>query len=429
VFIDDLDRCRPENVRDVLEAVNFLVTSGECFVVMGLERRSVVAAVGLSLKDIAAEMAGKSEKDDAELIQSRREYASHFLDKLINLEVPIPRLDPDKARGLFYDDGPRKASDDAKVAAELRRRARVARAGQYARFADGAARFLFALLLTGALGWRAYKGGEWLNDQAKAQVAAQSQSDSASKPAQTASGGAVVPPPQDAGQKEQDKTNLAPPEPSGPPPEIKPGSSPRPDPWKLSWPELAAIALLAAIAYSTLVGTGKGARHDSPKFIEALEIWYPLVIERQGTPRAVKRWMNRVRYLATREMPASELRSPFERFADWYVARTQGKVAPPEGAVAGGAEKQPEKIPEEIVVALAAIHEFDSGILTGAPHFDFLQNVGRTSGISSLGKDSADQLISRQRALHVEKLGQKSWEQIVRFAPRFLNLWPTIDIH
>jgi hypothetical protein len=46
VFIDDLDRCRPENVRDVLEAVNFLVSSGECFVVMGLERKSVAAAVG-----------------------------------------------------------------------------------------------------------------------------------------------------------------------------------------------------------------------------------------------------------------------------------------------------------------------------------------------------------------------------------------------
>src|SRR5260370_12706514 len=57
VFVDDLDRCRPENVRDVLEAVNFLVSSGECFVVMGLERKSVEAAVGLSLNDIAAEMA------------------------------------------------------------------------------------------------------------------------------------------------------------------------------------------------------------------------------------------------------------------------------------------------------------------------------------------------------------------------------------
>lgn len=31
---------------------------------------------------------------------------------------------------------------------------------------------------------------------------------------------------------------------------------------------------------------GKGARHDSPKFVAALNIWYPLVIARQPRPRA-----------------------------------------------------------------------------------------------------------------------------------------------
>src|ERR1044072_4203617 len=39
IFIDDLDRCRPENVLETLEAVNFLTTSGDCFVVIGMGRR------------------------------------------------------------------------------------------------------------------------------------------------------------------------------------------------------------------------------------------------------------------------------------------------------------------------------------------------------------------------------------------------------
>src|ERR1043166_276523 len=36
IFIDDLDRCRPESVGEVLEAVNFLATAGDCFIIMGM---------------------------------------------------------------------------------------------------------------------------------------------------------------------------------------------------------------------------------------------------------------------------------------------------------------------------------------------------------------------------------------------------------
>ncbi|SMG64791.1 protein containing KAP P-loop domain, partial [methanotrophic bacterial endosymbiont of Bathymodiolus sp.] len=32
IFIDDLDRCAKENVLEVLEAINFLVTSGHCYI-------------------------------------------------------------------------------------------------------------------------------------------------------------------------------------------------------------------------------------------------------------------------------------------------------------------------------------------------------------------------------------------------------------
>ena len=97
--------------------MKFPVSSGECFVVMGLERKSVGAAVGLSLKDIALEMADEKEakppeeevdqvagndtkppaesghqvpgNDERDGVMARRKYASQFLDKLINLEVPI----------------------------------------------------------------------------------------------------------------------------------------------------------------------------------------------------------------------------------------------------------------------------------------------------------------------------------------------------
>jgi KAP family P-loop domain len=36
LLIDDLDRCSPEKIRDVIEAINFLVTAGECYILLGM---------------------------------------------------------------------------------------------------------------------------------------------------------------------------------------------------------------------------------------------------------------------------------------------------------------------------------------------------------------------------------------------------------
>ena len=215
---------------------------------------------------------------------------------------------------------------------------------------------------------------------------------------------------------------------TAPAPEIHPGSSPRPSLWNLSWPELGGVALLAMFAYYALVESVKGARHDSPKFVDALNIWHPLVIARQPTPRAVKRWMNRVRYLATRELPASELRSPIERFADWYAARGETEDISP-GAATGGGKEQPqaETIPEEIVVALAAIHEFDPEALKTPVNFKALRNPSQTVGLSTLG-ESADELIAAKRELHMKAENFSSWDQLATYAPRFLALWPNIDV-
>ena len=56
ILIDNLDRCRPENVLEALEAVNFLVSSGDCFVIMGIALDRVERCVGLHFKDVAEEL-------------------------------------------------------------------------------------------------------------------------------------------------------------------------------------------------------------------------------------------------------------------------------------------------------------------------------------------------------------------------------------
>jgi hypothetical protein len=211
-------------------------------------------------------------------------------------------------------------------------------------------------------------------------------------------------------------------------PEFHPGSNPRPDPGKLWWPELIAAAILSMIAYQTLRLTGKGASHDSKKFVDALNIWYPLVIERQRTPRAVKRWMNRVRYLATRELPSGELRTPNERFADWYAGWGKKKTTSADVKIAKQEEKEKaEKIPEEIVVALAAIDEFDPKALGSTDILKALQNMSADAGLCTLGLE-ADKKIAAKRELHGKGENFTRWDQIGRYAPRFQQLWPKIIV-
>ena len=47
IFIDDLDRCDPRSVTQILESVNFLTSAGDCFIVMGLAKQQVEASCRL----------------------------------------------------------------------------------------------------------------------------------------------------------------------------------------------------------------------------------------------------------------------------------------------------------------------------------------------------------------------------------------------
>ncbi len=52
ILIYDLDRCRPEHVLDVPEAVNFLVSSGNCYVVLGMDRTGLSTASVIASKTL-----------------------------------------------------------------------------------------------------------------------------------------------------------------------------------------------------------------------------------------------------------------------------------------------------------------------------------------------------------------------------------------
>jgi len=101
IFIDDLDRCKPENVIEVLEAVNFVVSEAECYVIIGMDRLYVLRAVRQQFeKFIAMEADERKGKVPAmlEVDEGRpQDFAEHYLEKLINLFVAVPNMS-DEAR-------------------------------------------------------------------------------------------------------------------------------------------------------------------------------------------------------------------------------------------------------------------------------------------------------------------------------------------
>ena len=131
IVIDDLDRCRPEKVREVLETVNFLVSSADCFVILGLARGIVEHCVGLSFSTVVdtmpAEMLGLPPDAELKTEKKREIFARRYLDKLVQMEVSLPQLTEQQARTLLGAESASLLTDESrrKTAEEKRRRKKI----------------------------------------------------------------------------------------------------------------------------------------------------------------------------------------------------------------------------------------------------------------------------------------------------------------
>lgn len=284
IVIDDLDRCRPDTVLQVMESVNFLMSSGECFVVFGMATHRVQAALALSFKDIAQELVELDavispdgpphERDRAER-EKRRKYAGEYLQKLINLEIKVPSR-ADIPPHLLLMQSERDDEDDDWLAA----------GGQWVR------RYVAPLAVAAgvaAAGWALSAQYFRLAPPVRA-VAAQPSAvarsgegaagpASMSTPVKSAAAAAA------AAQPARREVKVEP---------GRDGSEGR------LWPLYLLCAALAAIA----VVIRYRLRHrnevvrDSSAFAEALKAWTPVVARKTPSPRAIKRFGNRLRYLA-----------------------------------------------------------------------------------------------------------------------------------
>jgi hypothetical protein len=360
LFIDDLDRCQPEHVVEVLEAVNFLVSSGDCFVVLGMARDRIEPCVSLRFKEVADELTERNgPADDAERRQRRDQYARDYLDKLINVEVPVPRLTAEVAGRLF-------PSEDSAVPVRLRLRHDRPRV---LRLIQGTGTLL---LLATAIGLGIFTGNR-LPDSGH--------------PAGSATVPAAAPEPEGA----------APGAPFTPrdarEPKILPGRSRIETIWVIA--PLALLGIATGLLWHVL--TSRRERlvvKDTAPFVRALEIWRPVVFRALKTPRGLKRFLNRVRYLAMRARSGDEL----------LVSRWDRWFRPPMPA-----PRERPHIPEPVVVALAAIHALDAGGLPqvgvkAAPHTD----------------PEVQELVEAAARLHERVFGD-GWETLARHRDDFLE--------
>jgi hypothetical protein len=104
IFIDDLDRCSPQKVAEVIEAINLLMNGSyrnKCYFVLGMDAQIVAAALDVAYKDMYGRLDNRA--------RTAGSIGWYFLDKFIQLPFFIPTLDKDEKtrylRRLFGDTG------------------------------------------------------------------------------------------------------------------------------------------------------------------------------------------------------------------------------------------------------------------------------------------------------------------------------------
>lgn len=91
IFLDDLDRCKPEQVVQILESINFLSSVAQCFLIVGADYGKVETLVANQFETIALREAENRGNNIAEIdaIRLRVEFARNYLKKIVNLRLNL----------------------------------------------------------------------------------------------------------------------------------------------------------------------------------------------------------------------------------------------------------------------------------------------------------------------------------------------------
>jgi KAP family P-loop domain len=292
IFVDDLDRCEPRQTVDVLEAINFVTNAGQCFVILGFDESRVKAAIADTYKNIMLQLDNLKNDDGKPTHDELGAFASRYLEKLVHLVVPVPRSQRQTVEKLLG------ITPLPPVSAKERRRRRWRRT-----MIDFVATLVLGAVLLSAT---------WFVVDVMTGIASTTPNpvENANAPsspiASTQQSGA-------AGGTSASGTAAG----------IGASSAATPPTTFLSNDQIGNLGLRAGNSFSffapsllvagfVLIIGGLGLRYlprlnyaeaivtDSDRFRDAVSIWVPVIAERRETPRDVKRFVNRLRFLAMR---------------------------------------------------------------------------------------------------------------------------------
>lgn len=338
IVIDDLDRCRPETVLSVMESVNFLMSSGPCFVMFGMATQRVQAALAMSFKEIALELVvgeetgGLPTGEDREKVarEKRQKYAGDYLQKLINLEIRVPTRADIAPHLLLIQSGEQVQPHWLREAVS-----------RIAKFWP-----LVPVALVIAAAWSLGSNIDLGKPEQAKTVASREAAREATQGSATADP-AVQPParavptgPLPSGAENTRDTPRV---------KVTPGEGGG----RTDWPLFALLGLHFA-GFAVWQYGRKRERNevrDSDAFIDALEIWTPVVAHKASAPRAIKRFGNRLRYFAMLQQAEVPEPTPEERAEAWLRQWLPGG----EGEGDPSALPQVDTVAEHRIVALGAL--------------------------------------------------------------------------
>ncbi len=350
IVIDDLDRCKPEAVLSVMEAVNFLVSSGRCFVVFGMSTARVEAALALAFEKIARELveldaslpanATPEQRERAER-ERRRTYVRDYLEKLINLEITVPQrsdLPPEHLLAQTTQDDSWTLMKQALAFWPLLLGAAVIFIG------IGLGRSEFGGLPADAVG----RGPAAIGTAPTVSADADDGGGSAA-PANPGSGSAGVDASSPgAGAKAASAVRLS-------DARSLSGRDSTPSMWPLAAVFLAFVLVTGGVLVYRVRNSQRHVQ-DTQDFTDALRIWLPVVARRRSTPRLIKRFGNRLRYLAMlqqAELPEPPLRDLL--LQRWRQRTRQGRARLAQERRARRAAHP--ALAEHRLVALGSLHQ------------------------------------------------------------------------
>ncbi|WP_314951604.1 P-loop NTPase fold protein [Bradyrhizobium cosmicum] len=305
IFIDDLDRCTPANLMEVLESINFLTTAGPCFIFLGMDEPKVV------------EIIAKQYGDD-------QQRARQYLKKLLNLTIPVPDVDVRNSVGLSFGHDERREAMSPWPD-------RIRRTLRYVPDVGIPAMALLLMI------WLLASWANNLQSVVSPPPAKPPQATAAPASAATEDAASAAP---NLAPERRDDANTAVPVASADQLVL----SRRVPPYLGLAVALLLIALLAARRV-TMVREDKV--EDSKHFRTALAIWHPAVFEADPTPRGVKRHQNRLRLQAMRLRPAHETSDVLDRWFDVKPARSSGAdISEPTLVALGGIVALCDDIPD-----------------------------------------------------------------------------------